>query len=364
MVTYRTRTSFVIFTLVALIAILMGIFKQVSVTLGSQRESPPPTQEQLRDVDYWQQRIRQEGPDQAYDAHVRAVREGDIQSSHTLAHVFGSALYKEIGVDAVAVCDDTFAYGCLHEVFERVVDDHGTDGLRSSVERCGEDEVRWHPCHHALGHGLVAYFGYDVTAVRDALDICHDGFDEDPINGCVGGVFMEFNLYTTEGPQIEPRPVDEAGWYFPCTEVDDTYRRACYFWLPQWWREILRVEIADSEELFRVMGEKCRAAPDQRYVRECFERVGQHATYQSKYDPPLAKRLCDAATQDPTFNFLCRSYSAFSFRYTDEQYAAQALEMCVEFSGDARSFCEAFARKQANIGSSPELPHEYRDEVQ
>ncbi len=358
-----------IFILIAIAAILTGTFDHVRESMTEKRAQASETviadpNPVLDSIDYWRSRIQKIGSESAYDEHVRLVTEGDIQRSHTLAHIFGSALYQEIGMDSVSVCDEAFAFGCLHEVFERVVDEFGIEGLRQSVVECTKDESRWHPCHHALGHGLVAFFGYDEAAVRDALEICHDGFDEDPINGCVGGVFMEFNLYTTEGPTIDPRSVDEHGWYYPCTAIDGKFHKACYFWLPQWWREILRAEGMESVAIFERMGEMCETVPDKAFTRECFERVGQHATYESDYDPPLAKKLCDAATSEPTYNFLCRSYSAFSFRYTDTRFQDEALAMCVEFEGDAREFCEKFARKEVNIGTAPELPHEYRMEKQ
>ncbi len=313
----------------------------------------------FKDVAYWQDRIKVVGPDEAYAEHVRIVAAQNIQQSHTLAHVFGSAIYKEIGIDAVAVCQNDYAFGCLHEVFERVVSEQGPVGLKQAVEACSRDQTRLYPCHHALGHGLVAYFGYHENAVNNALALCDADFNADPINGCVGGVFMEFNLYTSISPTIEARDVDEHGWYYPCTAIPEKYHRACYFWLPQWWREVMRDKKMEGDEIFSVMGEQCEAAPNQTYVRECFQRIGQHATYQSGYESGRAKQLCDIATDDPLYNFLCKTYSAFSFRYTDERFAEQALSMCSEFDGEKREYCEEFAENKTNISWAPDLPREF-----
>lgn len=311
--------------------------------------------------DYWRGRIQTTGAEKAYLELVNSVDRTSTQLPHMQAHIFGAALFKELGADGVVVCDDSMAYGCLHEMFERIINEYGVDGLEKYVDVCKRKRDSWHPCHHALGHGLIAYYDYSEEALKSTLDICKNRFYEDPINGCVGGAFMEFNLYLTTAPVVNPRPVGDTGWFYPCTAISGEFQQACYFWLPQWWRELMKRGGMSGDETFKTMGEKCRALPRTEYRQECIERVGQHASYESEFNVERAKELCDIASGTDKERFLCRTYSAFSFRYTHAHMQAEALEMCSGLADEQKSYCETFARNEANVGTAPPMPDEFSE---
>src|SRR5690606_36167585 len=94
------------------------------------------------------------------DFEARVVESLKSDAWHLAAHIYGAALFAEFGEEALAHCGQQYAFGCLHEVFERIVAESSVNRLMRAVQHCESALGGWHPCHHGLGHGLVSYFGH------------------------------------------------------------------------------------------------------------------------------------------------------------------------------------------------------------
>lgn len=295
---------------------------------------------------YWAHQLSTVQPQTVYQEFTDEAQKASPEKRHVAAHIFGAELYKAIGPGALALCTTDFASGCIHEVFKAIISDGGIESLKENVDDCerlGEPSQ----CRHAIGHGLVSFKGYSPESLQSALDVCQKSFYEDPINGCVGGVFMEYNLYTMKGPEMHVRPVSDLGWYDVCPSLDTTFKQACYTWLPQWWSDVLKLEQElSSHERFTYMGRLCREVPEPEYRQDCFERLGQHTAYAAKFDPMRIREFCAAASPDALDQLSCRAYAAFITTYSDTHMLEKALDVCSSLSSTAEAYCESYARNE------------------
>lgn len=308
---------------------------------------------------FWSSRIDRVGPDDAYKEMIGDMRATQSKLWHLNAHIFGEALYKKIGSGAMRVCGPEFKYGCLHEVFKWIIAEHGVESLAAEYEAtCEDSSDRAHQCEHAIGHGLVSYFGYSPSALQRTLDICKASFYKDPINGCVGGAFMEYNLYTTLGPEVHVRAVDAGGWHAPCPALPGEYKEACYVWLAQWWNVLLTEQKLSRADVSTRIGALCRESPA-RYVLGCFERAGQQLSDGERYDPVRTRADCRLAAQEHAAQYLsCVSYAAWVTNYTNPDLRNAALAMCEGLSPDDLAYCSAYARGDNSKGKPLPQPVE------
>jgi hypothetical protein len=155
---------------------------------------------------------------------------------HPVAHAIGRGTFAVQGsVDkSFSACDFTCHSGCYHGAMERF--------LRGDAAHCGEhghinlQEVKsrvtsacdpnlpyqvYFQCLHGLGHAVMYFSGYDLSASLELCDATADAFSQ---GSCYGGVFME-NLVAAEPEQ---RDVSESDYHYPCSKLADEYKDACY----------------------------------------------------------------------------------------------------------------------------------------
>lgn len=308
-------------------------------------------------VALWRERIRVKGPEAAYEDFARAEQNVQVGEQHRYAHIFGNALFAETDVRGVTVCDMRFQFGCLHEYFGHVIATHGVSVLPAMVEACREKTGITHPCEHAMGHGILANLGYDEPSLLMALQTCDSVYKEDPINGCMGGAFMEYNLYESLSLESKPRDALKDGWYSPCVSLPDEYQRSCSYWLPQWWHEymlLVQDPSPSSDERFRRMGDLCRNLPEGGHHRDCFQQIGQ-LTIWDGFDAARAVRLCRQSSESADESLYCRSYAAYMFHYYEPD-SHKALALCRGLSSAGASFCEQYARGAAYTPHDIPLP--------
>lgn len=115
---------------------------------------------------------------------------------HLLGHAIGDELYKQYGKDAIAHCTDEFRNACPHTVVVGLLLDHGEAALSdiaASCEKAPGGLGAYSMCFHGLGHGVLAYTGYDLEAT---IPLCKKAADAgkrsaDAYPQCVGGAVME-----------------------------------------------------------------------------------------------------------------------------------------------------------------------------
>lgn len=225
---------------------------------------------------HWQKQIENMGATTAYERFKEQAKKSD--SPHLEAHKFGGALYETKGIAGIEVCDASFAYGCYHELTGRAVNDRGKGALPEANAQCRESE-NFLSCQHGIGHGILSVTGYKRDALISALDTCASLADADTIGGCIGGVFMEYNLRTMlsikrkEGSSLRTLPDENV--YAPCDTLSKTtHQEACYFWQPQLWIQNMFEQKDGYKTILQTVTNRCMRLKNTAYRNRCVEGLG------------------------------------------------------------------------------------------
>jgi hypothetical protein len=335
----------------ALVVVGIGELAQHLFLHSAPKATAPFTQQES----YWQQRIAQVGGKRAYEEFAHSIAGVDASVQHGAAHSFGDALYRVEGLKGISVCDNRFSYGCYHQFLGRAILDKGLTVVPTLDQACAGSNA----CEHGIGHGTLADLGYTSADLNHALSICDALPDNDPMQGCDAGVFMEYNLRTmvngTPGNQIVRVP-EAGGLFTPCATLSSTTdTAACYFWQPQWWWVYFsETTHMDSLSAFKKIATLCGALPNQAFAMECIAGAGEMAPAEAAYDPHAAAAACEAAFSTKQEQLICRGYAANIFLTTGS--AAQARAVCDGLSGNAAAYCDAYASGSASIGQPQPTP--------
>lgn len=305
-------------------------------------------------VALWEEQIRRGGGDAAYESFAHAVEDMSYAQRHEQAHAFGAALFKVEGTDGIAVCDDRFSFGCFHQFLGDAIH---TLGLGSVIElnaRCF-DALEKSPlsCQHGVGHGVLSALGYDDDALQKALDTCAALPGTDPIGGCYGGVFMEYNVRTMLADEATAREY-RGNPFAPCDTLGGAFTIACMYWQPQWW---MQTSVAGKtvREQFRAMGDYCRTfSKTNELERSCFEGLGNVVSMAADFNPDEARTLCEAAAKTARERLLCLSIAANHFGLDVSRDAAESV--CEGLPDGEHTYCLAYARNEMNIANVGTLP--------
>lgn len=235
----------------------------------------------------------EQGWEPAYALFTAIDQEYGATFSHEVGHVMGDLLYFEFGISGAARCDDTSNYGCYHGVFSRAIAEEGVDVLEDAVEFCsanGQSMADVGGCLHGLGHGVLAFRGYEESDLVAALEDC-ERTGEDAAESCYNGTFMEYNgrimRTVEEGAQIGPevlRPIDLENPYEPCFNLPSQFQSACVYELPNWWVTLPSVDPQDMITF-------CEQIPSA-FARECAGGVGRILPFSNNYDLAKVQEFC------------------------------------------------------------------------
>jgi hypothetical protein len=288
------------------------------------------------------------------------------QDQHVGAHDFGAALYATEGTKGLSVCDSQFSFGCFHEFLGRAIADLGLSSAEALNEACFKAlTVSPLSCQHGIGHGVLAYLGYDDAAFQKSLVVCRDLPHNDPIGGCYGGVFMEYNLQTMLGTEGRLRPVVEGNVLAPCDSVDAMYGQACVFWQPQWWNITLKNNPAENGKameqraIFAEMGKRCARFSTSELIRACYEGIGNIMGPEADFDPLKSKTFCELVSNNSLYQLYCKSLAANSLTTGGSGKSVSGAPVCGGLVEEEREYCMAYAENRANIlikGTPPDAP--------
>jgi hypothetical protein len=233
--------------------------------------------------------------------------------THLLGHEVGEMLYSKHGIDGLRQCSPSFLMACYHGLVIRAVGNEGERDLGTIFEVCQSDRNVLSQCAHAVGHGLLAWTGYDVPKT---LTMCTQVSEEVRYH-CFDGVFMEhvYHVFT-------PRSVlAEASLKNPhdlCQSMEHGYQRACYanqppYWFAQYGGDLKRVgaacgEVADSTN---------RAACDDGYARLTYTMANG--------DPGKANGFCQILGESRTDACYLSMVLASSSYRSDSAHFAQTM---------------------------------------
>jgi hypothetical protein len=294
-------------------------------------------------VPFWKERIQTQGAEEAYQELAESLQEEGQSKAHERAHTFGEALFLLVGIDGIEVCDEQFIYGCVHQVIGEAIAKDGIDSLPTIATRCGGDSQ----CLHGMGHGVMLWYGYDRPALSDAIRACGTLPPHDLFDGCLSGVFMEYNHHsvTNEGVsrvslrQLEPNKLNE-----PCDSLSGETAALCYFWQTRLWKDLAYGTISD-DELFRVLGARCKALRGIER-RGCMAGIGPSTISVADYVPSAIARLCTATRGTEEEVTLCYAEAAKVLVGTVSTDAAK--ELCNVLSEKSSARCIAYTTNQKN----------------
>jgi len=116
---------------------------------------------------------------------------------HLLGHTIGDELYRQEGLDGMALCTNDFRNACSHSVVIGALLENGMSVFDTVNDVCKEapgGSGAYTMCFHGFGHGVLAYTEYDFEA---AIDLCERtgtaAYNYRESAECIGGMVMEMN---------------------------------------------------------------------------------------------------------------------------------------------------------------------------
>ncbi|TSC86222.1 MAG: hypothetical protein G01um10148_728 [Parcubacteria group bacterium Gr01-1014_8] len=162
-----------------------------------------------------------------------------VGQCHTQAHYAGRMAVKLFNLSALTenIIDIRCGFGFYHGIIEASLGNLGSDrNVKSFSEKCqayGDNPLRRASCLHALGHGLMVFYNYDLPTV---LEKCSSLPSSDLGKKlCYHGAFME-NIFSDLGFGVSEHESEWIGGSdpdFPCVaksldSLPAAVREQCY----------------------------------------------------------------------------------------------------------------------------------------
>lgn len=229
---------------------------------------------------------KEKGGVYAYDVLLRAKLPSNADI-HLLGHTIGDVLYTQQGVDGIALCTQDFRNACSHSIVIGALNEFGEpalDMIRGACRKAPGGSGAYTMCFHGLGHGVFAYFNYDIAPT---IDFCKktgtkEYHDREYIE-CVGGMIMELmgggghNKVAWEESRTKYLTKDHLA---PCSTeiIPDEVRGICYMYLTPHLFERAGADLAmpQKKEIAKSF-EFCDAIPsdEKENRRSCFGGIGK-----------------------------------------------------------------------------------------
>jgi plastocyanin len=245
-----------------------------------------------------------------------ASPDGQItENAHSLAHVIGNNLYDKYGFGGIAICDESFIFGCQHGVTERMFSVHGLSGIELIEKECSNiwpvktSASLFSGCIHGAGHGLVSWRGMDI---EKALEDCGKFLPENR-SYCYNGIIMEF----TQSAPISNFDKDNP-WRF--CETISAHEKYCAAYMSS-----LLVKRHNADYAF--VAHACMEAPSDGLRDLCFNGLGNYVGQSSGGDFEDARDICRSLSSS-TEQDLCIEHTAdriVFLHYTNWESASSNL---------------------------------------
>lgn len=138
---------------------------------------------------------KEKGAAYAFDI-LRIAKVPPNTDTHLLGHSIGEMLYQEKGVAGMADCTQDFRNACSHAIVIGTMGEYGDAGAPPLIQEACRSAPggtgAYTMCYHGLGHGVFAYFGYDLAkTVAYCQKFGTEARDMRESVECVGGTIME-----------------------------------------------------------------------------------------------------------------------------------------------------------------------------
>lgn len=125
---------------------------------------------------------------------------------HFLGHTIGDELYAQKGVEGIADCTQDFRNACSHSITIGAFVEFGSDALPMIREACTQapgGAGAYTMCYHGMGHGVFAYFGYDLEkTIAECKKTGTEKYHHQEYSECVGGAVMELMGGGAHDPEL------------------------------------------------------------------------------------------------------------------------------------------------------------------
>ena len=318
----------------AIIALLVvACLSGIMLFLHTHHAGVPPTRTAAAEP-YWTNRIHEIGGTRAYQEFVDSVSHMSASNQHGLAHAFGGALYHAVGLAGITVCDSRFSYGCYHQFVGDAIATEGLGVIDQVNALCSTNMATG--CKHGVGHGILGYLGYTPTDLKKAVAECSAVGTSGSLQGCLGGVFMEYNMRTLASSDARE---DTSDLYAPCDSYSGVAAQSCYLYQPQWWWvEHFGPSTSTVPESFRRMGKLCdQLSSNLRPV--CYEGIGLMVPPNAAYTIDQSIALC--ALYSGADNARCVDGAVIVFEGTEHDN--EAMSMCRSLKNEGVDTCMRYA---------------------
>ena len=233
---------------------------------------------------------------------------GSVYDCHQESHQIGRIGYKIEKEKSFQSCSADCHSGCYHGAMESLLVEKGTANLASDVmEVCQKFETSFgnFECLHGVGHGILAYFDYDMPQTIIECKKLPDGFSQ---SSCYGGMFME-NILTGQG--LGAGDIDKNGdihtteWvnkndpYFPCNKIDkdQILQYQCYQMQTSWMLTL-------SKYNFNTVAKQCLNAPNN-MQQACFKSFGRDEAGYTLRNPKKIIEICNIVSDQGNYYMQC-----------------------------------------------------------
>ncbi len=304
------------FSLVLILISLAFLYQTVFKTVIAKNKNV-----QSKEIIYHIQQIKKLGAVNAYAEFKKQNKILNLTRQHNAVHFFGEALYSLNGLKGITICDSEFNYGCYHSVIGNALAQEGLGEISKINDYCltTDDFLK---CQHGIGHGVIAFLGYDFKNLTQALNICDGLKKRDPIGGCFTGIFMEYNFQTMLDTDGKTRPLNDSSPLYPCDGLPENFQKPCLYEQSNWWLEVLPDNFDNKINKIDTYCNKFDGAPKE----ACFIGLGVHLPNRTNWDSNKALTSCQKLKSPEAFSFCI--YGLASEFYSRPEYAAKAKQLC------------------------------------
>ena len=139
---------------------------------------------------YFKKLAQEKGAEYAFNV-LRVATLPPDTDLHLLGHVVGDELYKQKGLAGITICTNDFRNACSHSIVVGLLLEKGEGALPAIAQACRQapgGSGAYTMCFHGLGHGVLAYAGYDLGR---ATALCGKTGTQGEAPQCIGGTIME-----------------------------------------------------------------------------------------------------------------------------------------------------------------------------
>lgn len=285
---------------------------------------------------HYKNQINTLGSAKAYDDFKKNNRILTPALQHNTAHIFGEALYSSAGLDGITVCDSEFNYGCYHSLIGNALAKEGLEKITNINYSCTKTKD-FLKCQHGIGHGIVAFLGYQYDNLKQALAICDSLHGRDPIGGCFTGVFMEYNFQTMLADDAQIRDFNKTTPLFPCSDLSVNFQDPCLYEQANWWLQVLPGSF--SERIGRI-DQYCNGLSESQQ-EACYSGLGIHIPAHTNWDNQKTVEACQIVKNE-VLQSIC-IYSAASDFSSRPEFASRAIKICNSVPFNEKQTCYARA---------------------